>query len=106
VYKLATFCRAHKNDLDQRLVLLSLSWPSVGYPFKSAEPTDEELNPIRTFDCNNARCFKPSDCAAVKEAIRKEWQSEDAFNFSLCELSCQTSLLRASNSTAAFCSAT
>ena len=40
------------------------------------EPTDEELEPIRTFDCKNARCFKPSDRAAVLEAIRREWQSE------------------------------
>ena len=80
VYEIATFCRAHKNDLHRRLILLSLSWASIANPFKSAEPTDEELEPIRTFDCKNARCFKPSDRAAVMEAIRREWQSEVHFN--------------------------
>jgi hypothetical protein len=80
VYELATFCRAHKKDLDRRLILLSLSWPSIVNPFKSVEPTEEELELILKFDCRNARCFKPSDCAAVKEAIRKEWQSEEKFN--------------------------
>ena len=80
MYEIATFCRAHKKDLERRLILLSLSWPSVANPFKSAEPTEEELKGIRTFYCNNARCFKPSDCAAVKEAIRREWESEEKFN--------------------------
>jgi len=80
VYEIATFCRANKEDLHRRLILLSLSWPSIANPFKSAEPTDEELEPIRTFDCDSARCFKPSDRAAVMEAIRREWQSQHSFN--------------------------
>ena len=70
VYELATFCKAHKDELSKRLLLLSISWASVLSPFKDPELTGEERDAFRNFHCRDARCFKPSDRAYVLKAIR------------------------------------
>ena len=36
VFELATLCRAHRRELAQRLMLVSLEWGNVLNPFKSA----------------------------------------------------------------------
>ena len=36
VFELATMCRAHRHELEQRLMLVSLEWRGVLNPFKSA----------------------------------------------------------------------
>ena len=36
VFELATLCRAHRRELAQRLMLVSLEWGGVLNPFKSA----------------------------------------------------------------------
>ena len=79
VYELATFCRMHKDHLDQRLLLLSPTWPSVFNPFKSAQLTKEELKPLTHFTLAEVQCAMPRDRAIVLEAIRREWGSEAAF---------------------------
>jgi hypothetical protein len=80
VYELATFCKEHKNELPQRLLLLSISWASLLSPFKDGELTAEERDMFTNFHCRDARCFKPSDRAAVLREIRNEWGSEEAFD--------------------------
>ena len=80
MYELATFCKAHKDELSKRLLLLSISWASVLSPFKDPELTAEERDAFRNFHCRDARCFKPSDRAYVLKAIRDEWGSEEAFD--------------------------
>ena len=79
VYELATFCRMHKDHLDQRLLLLSPTWPSIFNPFKSAQLTEEELKPIVNFSLAEVQCTMPRDRAVVLDAIRREWGSEAAF---------------------------
>ena len=79
VYELATFCRMHKDHLDQRLLLLSPTWPSVFNPFKSAQLTKEELKPLTHFTLAEVQCAMPRDRAIVLEQIRREWGSEAAF---------------------------
>ena len=79
VYELATFCRMHKDHLDQRLLLLSPTWPSVFNPFKSVQLTDEELKPLTHFTLAEVQCAMPRDRAIVLEQIRREWGSEAAF---------------------------
>ena len=79
VYELATFCRMHKDHLDQRLLLLSPKWPSVFNPFKSAQLTEEELKPLTHFTLAEVQCAMPRDRAIVLEQIRREWGSEAAF---------------------------
>ena len=79
VYELATFCRMHKDHLDQRLLLLSPTWPSVFNPFKSAQLTKEELKPLTHFTLAEVQCAMPRDRAIVLEEIRRTWGSEAAF---------------------------
>jgi hypothetical protein len=80
VYELATFCKEHKDELSQRLLLLSISWAPLHSPFKDPELTEEERDAFRDFRCRDARCFKPSDRAYVLQAIRDEWGTEEAFD--------------------------
>ena len=79
VYELATFCNMHKDHLDERLLLLSPTWPSVFNPFKSAQLTEEELKPLTHFTLAEVQCAMPRDRAIVLEQIRREWGSEAAF---------------------------
>ena len=79
VYELATFCNMHKGHLDERLLLLSPTWPSVFNPFKSAQLTEEELKPLTHFTLAEVQCAMPRDRAIVLEQIRREWGSEVAF---------------------------
>ena len=69
----------HKDHLDQRLLLLSPTWPSIFNPFKSAQLTEEELKPIVNFSLAEVQCTMPRDRAVVLDAIRREWGSEAAF---------------------------
>lgn len=68
-----------KGHLDSRLLLLSLKWPSVFDPFKSAQLSEEELKPITSFRVVDVDCAMPRDRAIVLDAIRREWGSEEAF---------------------------
>ena len=79
MYELATFCRMHKGHLDSRLLLLSLTWPSVFNPFKSSRLSEEELAPLTGFRLADVQCAMPRDRAIVLDAIRREWGSEAAF---------------------------
>jgi len=80
VYELATFCKEHKHNLSQRLLLLSIDWEPLHSPFKDPELTDEERDAFRSFHCRDAHCFKPADRAYVLQAIRNEWGSVEAFD--------------------------
>ena len=40
----------------------------------------KELEPILSFSCRNAECFKPSDRAFVLGSIREEFGSEANFD--------------------------
>ena len=79
MYELATFCRMHKDNLDSRLLLLSPTWPSVFNPFKSARLSEQELAPLKGFRLADVQCAVPRDRAIVLDAIRREWDSEMAF---------------------------
>ena len=79
VYELATFCKMHRNTLDEKLVLLSLDWPSVLHPLKPAALTDGERAWFEGFSCTKVQCAKPCDRATVLGQIREEWGSEEAF---------------------------
>ena len=64
VYELATFTRMHEMHEDDapsdKLLLLSLDWPSSFSPFKQAMVSDEEQQWLAGFSCRNARCFNPA----------------------------------------------
>ena len=53
VFELATFCRQHKEHLDERLTLLSLEWPHLASPFKRQDVSDAELTWLRNFRCRD-----------------------------------------------------
>ena len=80
MFELATFCKHHKDDLSNRLILLSLDWPEVSNPFKESNVTEEEVGWFVNFRSRDARCFKPSDRAVVLQAVRTAWGSETAFD--------------------------
>ena len=85
---MATFCRDYKeanalHRLKEDLLLLSFEWPGSLSPARigfSTDLTKEELEPLVSFKCRDARCFKPMDRAVVLAAIRSDWGSEEAFN--------------------------
>ena len=71
----------HKSDAPSgKLLLLSLDWPSSFWPFKRTGLTEKEEEWITNFSCRDARCFKPADRAAVLEAIRERFGSEELFD--------------------------
>ena len=71
----------HLTDApSSKMLLLSLDWPSSFSPFKHTGLTNEEEEWITNFLCRDARCFKPSDRAAVLEAIRERFGSEEMFD--------------------------
>ena len=84
VYELAYFTHyhgMHKTDApSSKMLLLSLDWPSSFWPFKRTGLTEKEEEWITNFSCRDARCFKPSDRAAVLEAIRERFGSEEQFD--------------------------
>ena len=101
MYELATFCRMHKDHLDQRLLLLSPTWPSVFNPFKSAQLTKEELKPLTHFTLAEVQCAMPRDRAIVLEQIRREWGSDRRRpSRHSCARSCQGFLQAPSGATA------
>ena len=82
VYELATFIHRYHGGplhryLDKDLVLLSQRWRNV---FEGDRLNEEELKPLRTFRCRDAKTLKPADRALLLAAIRKEWGSEEAFD--------------------------
>ena len=89
VYELATFCRAHRDVLRSKLVMISVEWPSSLSPLKrpsSLSPlkraglSAREEGWLAGFSCVNARCYKPSDGARLLGNIRAQWGSEGAFD--------------------------
>ena len=69
-----------RNLIDERLLLLSLDWPSALSPFKQAELTEAELAPLRSFSCLDAMCFLPSDRPKVLSEIEHTFGSHEAFD--------------------------
>ena len=80
VYELATFCRAHRDVLRSKLVMISVEWPSALSPLKRAGLSAREEGWLAGFSCVNARCYKPSDGARLLGNIRAQWGSEGAFD--------------------------
>ena len=84
VYELASFCKKHRGDkLHEKLVLVSLEWPSSLSPLKaffSPGLTETERGPLTSFCCREAEAFKPCDRATVLAAIREKFGSEAAFD--------------------------
>jgi len=85
VFELATFCKNNEGQLDERLHLFSLKWPTIFNPqwqfgCKKVGLDAEEKSWFENFDCLEVNCAKPSDRAYVLKAIRTEWGSEDEFN--------------------------
>ena len=71
----------HKTDApSSKMLLLSLDWPSSFWPFKRTGLTEKEEEWITNFSCRDARCFKPADRAAVLEAVRERFGSEELFD--------------------------
>ena len=81
VYELASFCKHHQGAaLHERLMLVSLEWPSSLSPASSPTLTETERGVLASFRCREAECFKPCDRATVLAAVRKDWGSEAAFD--------------------------
>ena len=70
----------HKADLQSRLLLLSIEWPSSLSPFKRGALSKRERGWLREFSCLKAQCYKPADRAMLLAKIREEWKSEAAFD--------------------------
>ena len=79
VYELASFCkRFGGSELERRLLLLSVKWPSTFSPCKTKDASVEQ-GWLEAFSCDRARCPTPSDRAHLLAKIRDEWGSEQAF---------------------------
>ena len=72
--------RTKRNLIDERLLLLSLDWPSTLSPLKAKGLSRAEEARFRDFSCLKAQCYKPSDRAMLLEWIRADWGSEEAFD--------------------------
>mmetsp|Transcript_45738 Transcript_45738/g.99563 ORF Transcript_45738/g.99563 Transcript_45738/m.99563 type:complete len:371 (-) Transcript_45738:500-1612(-) len=79
VYELASFCHLHNNELDKRLILFSLDWPSSMSPFFSSRLTKAERQLFEGFRCSNIQCAKPADRSFVMSEVRKNWGGEAEF---------------------------
>ena len=66
VYELSSFCKLHEGS---RLLLLSLEWPGVLSPFKSAALTPEESAWLSNFRCSRARCAVPAERQIIMSAV-------------------------------------
>ena len=81
VYELASFCKKHQgNTLHEKLMLVSLDWPSSLSPTSAPRLTENEREVLASFRCREAECFKPRDRATVLAAVRTDWGSEEAFD--------------------------
>merc|ERR1711918_183863 len=60
VYELATFARLHRDELEERMLLLSLGWSSWS---GSVQMTEEETGWFTGFDLLKVQCAKPVDRA-------------------------------------------
>ena len=67
-------------DQHERLMLVSLDWPSSLSPASSPKLTGTEREVLARFRCREAECFKPCDRATVLAAVRNDWGSEEAFD--------------------------
>ena len=70
----------HEAQLEHKLLLLSLDWPSSLNPFKRAQLSAREREWFASFSCLRARCYKPSDRALLLEKIRDKWGDEARFD--------------------------
>ena len=80
VYELATFCKKHHGQLEGRLLLLCLEWPSTLNPCKSRRLSSGEVGWLANFRCLDAQCYKPSDRAMLLGLIEREWSSTEQFD--------------------------
>ena len=79
VFELAMWCHEYRSTLDEKIFLVSTEWEHFANPFKTRRVSEAELEPLRSFQLDNLRTFKPSDRADVISAIEKRWGSEAAF---------------------------
>ena len=87
----------HKDDLDERLTLITFSWNDEGccWPWRawgqrwcwpwgrSEAAAPREPTPPRwlsEFRCRDAQCWRPVDRAVLLHEIRSAWGSEAAFD--------------------------
>ena len=68
------------GELQRKLLLLSLQWPSTLAPWKRQQLSADEERWLAEFRCVRAKCFKPSDRAMLLGRIRDEWGTEEAFD--------------------------
>jgi hypothetical protein len=78
------WCHEHRTRLDENFFLVSTEWEHFANPFKRRRVSEEELEPLRSFQLDNLRTFKPSDRADVIACIEKRWGSEAAFEEFVC----------------------
>ena len=79
VYELASFCKLHRRELSERLLLVSLEWPGVLSPLKRVELTRRERAWLSDFQCSRARCAVPTERQILMRAVREVWGGEAAF---------------------------
>ena len=72
--------QASVEELDEKLLLLSLDWASTINPFRSSTLTEEERAWFQDFCCLDVLCSKPADRAFVLREIRTHWRTEAAFD--------------------------
>lgn len=77
VYELATFSRHKPKD---KLLLLSLDWPSSTAMSPSIGLSHDEEKLLRNFRCREAKCFLPADRVLLLREIREDFGSEEAFD--------------------------
>ena len=72
--------QASLDELDEKLLLLSLDWGSTTNPFSSSTLTEKERAWFQEFRCVDVHCSKPADRAFVLREIRTHWGTEAAFD--------------------------
>ena len=70
----------HEAQLEHKLLLLSLNWPSSLNPLKRRQLSARERSWFTNFSCLHARCYKPSDRAMLLGKIREKWGDEARFD--------------------------
>ncbi len=90
-FELATYCKVHQGQLEDRLFFVSLKWATtwrISWLFQRVELDQFEIEQLTKYSCLDADCFMPADRVVVLAAIRKTWGSEQNFdNFVKTELS-------------------
>jgi hypothetical protein len=82
-FELATYCKVHQGQLQDRLFFLSLKWATTWnfmWLFCRVELDKDEIRQLSEYSCLDAQCQLPADRVVVLASIRQNWGTEENFD--------------------------